>query len=161
MSGGHLASISDGFVNDFIAQEGVEAFEVMGINNFWIGGNDLKKRGDWEWVDGNSWQYSNWASNESVNDSRNSCAAISLPEGLWYSKSCYESKPYVCEVPSLPLHTTTNSYNDQVTSSQWTAPQKYTTPRSVSNCEDGWSYLKTTNRCYKVTFHICFRGYLV
>jgi hypothetical protein len=41
MSGGHLASVHDGFVNAFIAQGGVEAFQIMEVESFWVGGHDL------------------------------------------------------------------------------------------------------------------------
>ena len=74
-SDGHLASISDLFVNDFVAQGGVEAFEIMQVDNFWIGGDDLEKRGSWEWIGGAQFDYTNWADQEPVDDARSFCIA--------------------------------------------------------------------------------------
>ena len=60
LSGGHLAAIPDGFVNAFVAQGGVEAFQIMEVDDFWIGGHDLHSMATWEWVNDDDWRYSNW-----------------------------------------------------------------------------------------------------
>jgi hypothetical protein len=60
LSGGHLASIADGFVNAFVAQNGVEAFRIMQVASFWIGGHDLHTQSKWEWVNDDEWGYTNW-----------------------------------------------------------------------------------------------------
>jgi len=142
---GHLASITDLFINDFVAQGGTEAFEVMNTPNFWVGGNDLTKQGRWEWISGTKFAFENWADNEPKKDGRSFCIALSLPQGLWYSQSCYESKPYVCEVPALNVTTTPHSVP--------TRPNRHhstTTLTSVRTCEDGWSYLNRTGLCYRL-----------
>jgi len=160
-SHGHLASISNLFVNDFVAQGGVEAFEVMQVDNFWIGGDDLEKRGNWEWIDGADFAFTNWAENEPIDDSRSFCTAISLPEGYWSATNCYQSKPYVCEVPEKSTTTIKQVKKIKTTPirptrhHQITTPKRRPHPRNVTSqppalCENGWSHLNSTNLCYKL-----------
>jgi len=146
-SHGHLASVGDLFVNDFIAQGGVEAFEVMQVDNFWIGADDLEKRDRWEWIDGTKFGFTNWASKEPTNDSRSFCSALSLPEGLWYAKSCYESKPYVCK---LPASSHSQKHKPKMLSLRYSRHRSPNTTQPTTICNDGWSYLNSTNLCYKV-----------
>jgi hypothetical protein len=122
----------------------VEAFEVMQIDNFWIGANDLKKQDVWEWIDGSDFSFTNWELNEPVNDSRSYCAALSLPEGQWVSKSCYESKPYVCALPASSTHKST-----PLRSSRHFNPTT-TAARRKNSCNPEWSYLNSTGLCYRV-----------
>lgn len=58
--GGMLASVDSKEVNDFIDK-------LTGKKCYWIGGNDIKKEGDWRWADGAKVVYSNWAGNEPDN----------------------------------------------------------------------------------------------
>ncbi|KAI6243872.1 hypothetical protein M3Y99_00052800 [Aphelenchoides fujianensis] len=50
-SHGHLSSIPDGFVNAFVAHGGNEAFLVMEVEDFWIGGQNLEDQSVWRWAD--------------------------------------------------------------------------------------------------------------
>lgn len=67
LSGGHLASINDGFTNAFVSHGGEffvkkndficffignEAFLIMEEDDFWVGGQNLEDQTKWEWVDG-------------------------------------------------------------------------------------------------------------
>ncbi len=58
--GGMLASIDSKAANDFIDK-------LTNKKCYWVGGNDLKKEGDWRWADGSKVIYSNWAGNEPDN----------------------------------------------------------------------------------------------
>jgi len=154
-SQGHLASISNLFVNDFVAQAGVEAFEIMGVDDFWIGWNDLESKGHWEWVDGAKFNFTNWDADQPA-DTRSDCTALSLPEGLWVAESCYAAKPYVCELK--PINTTVNpkTRGPQTTSQhhpKTTATRgKRTRPTQPTlDCQNGWAYLNSTRLCYKIT----------
>jgi hypothetical protein len=140
-------------VNAFVAQGGVEAFDVMQIDNFWIGGNDLEKRGRWEWIDGDDFSFKNWDQHQPANDSRSFCVALSLSEGQWEARSCYESKPYVCELPASTHSTDVKqTHNNSKQPLRSARHQKPTVKGHSQNgvCEDGWAYLKSTDLCYKV-----------
>lgn len=59
-SGGYLASIHNELQNDFVAQFGAEAFDVMNVSNFWIGAHNLRDPKQWEWTDRSVFDFSNW-----------------------------------------------------------------------------------------------------
>uniref|UniRef100_A0AC34FAF4 C-type lectin domain-containing protein n=1 Tax=Panagrolaimus sp. ES5 TaxID=591445 RepID=A0AC34FAF4_9BILA len=103
-SGGHLASISDGFTNVLLAQYAKKT--LVGATDFWIGGQDLGKKDTWIWVDGANFTYTNWAPEEPVELPGFDCLGLTIAKGLWYTYDCYKLKPYVCEIPpTAPLPT--------------------------------------------------------
>ena len=57
--GGYLATITSHDENDFVynnlCTEGVE---------YWLGGTDELSEGDWEWITGEHWSFTNWAPGE-------------------------------------------------------------------------------------------------
>ncbi|KAI6212938.1 hypothetical protein M3Y94_00089100 [Aphelenchoides besseyi] len=110
--GGHLTSIVDDFVNAFVAQGGVEAFEIMTVTNFWIGAHDLHNQSHFEWIDDSNMTYSNWGQNQPETEANTThrCVSVELNEGWWHTSSCYDRKPYVCElIPSEPSDSTTSA----------------------------------------------------
>lgn len=121
----------------------------MQVDNFWIGGDDLETPNTWQWLDSTKFNFTNWAKNEPAKDSRSFCTALSLPEGLWYAKSCYESKPYVC---ALPASNETNMAKHKNTSLRATRHQPTSTQHQTIKaiCNEGYSYLNATDLCYKV-----------
>ena len=52
--GGMLASVKTKKVNDFIDK-------LTGKKCYWVGGNDLKKEGEWRWPDGSKVTYVSWS----------------------------------------------------------------------------------------------------
>lgn len=54
--GGHLVTVTSEAENDFI----YSIIENKTKNLYWLGANDVKKEGVWEWVTGEIWTYSNW-----------------------------------------------------------------------------------------------------
>ncbi|KAI6230028.1 C-type lectin domain-containing protein [Aphelenchoides fujianensis] len=99
MYGAHLVSIEDDFVNAFVAQGGVEAFEIMTATEFWIGAHDLHNKSVWNWADDQPWAFTKWQSGEpdlGPNETRR-CVAMQLDEGWWRAADCFDRKPYVCE----------------------------------------------------------------
>lgn len=55
IGGGNLASITSDDENLFITS-------LTEGSSVWIGGNDPTNANDWQWSDGSSWEYVNWAS---------------------------------------------------------------------------------------------------
>ena len=58
--GTHLVSITRLDENDQVS-------DVFGSNNGWIGLNDIVTDGSYEWTDGTSFNYANWANNQPTN----------------------------------------------------------------------------------------------
>ena len=57
-NGGHLASVSSVFVNNFLKGAAQAAFFNTGT--FWLGKTKLYT-GKWTWSDGSNYTYDNWA----------------------------------------------------------------------------------------------------
>ena len=59
--GGHLATLTSADENRFV-------WESIGMNRYWLGGYQVNKldepAGNWAWVTGETWNYTNWASPE-------------------------------------------------------------------------------------------------
>lgn len=66
---GHLATITSAEENAFIADN-----IILGIASIWIGGyqlpNSPEPEGEWAWVTGEDWEFTNWDDLEPNNDQR-------------------------------------------------------------------------------------------
>ena len=64
--GGHLATVIN-------AQEWADMRAVLGASlagkNLWLGGTDEGSEGNWRWITGEKWTFSNWRAGEPSNDS--------------------------------------------------------------------------------------------
>jgi hypothetical protein len=152
-SNGHLASVPDLSVNTFIAETGVEVFDIMQTDNFWIGGDDLEKKNSWKWSNGANFDYNNWADKEPVDDGRSFCTAIALDGGEWSARNCYEPKPYVCEVPQIA--NSQKQHSNKTAKHGLLRPNRHQKPnklhiQSEPKCNKNWSYLPATDLCYKI-----------
>jgi hypothetical protein len=58
--GGYLATITTAAEQKFIEN----LISRGGQNQYWLGGTDEKSEGNWEWITGEPWIYSNWDSPE-------------------------------------------------------------------------------------------------
>lgn len=52
--GGHLATVADKGEDDFLR-------ELAGGKDFWLGGTDEEKEGEWRWVTGEPFRFTHWA----------------------------------------------------------------------------------------------------
>lgn len=71
------------------------------VTDWWIGFNDVKTEGTFEWVSGESVGYTRWASGEPNNLSNEDCVLL-YADGSWNDKAC--SSPWyrsICENVSL------------------------------------------------------------
>lgn len=90
--GGHLASISNAFLNNFLTGY---LDTTMDQSLFWIGGTTtIAKDASWVWTDGTAFRYTNWESGKSFNLNLEIfigdpgtgpyyCTYLEVPEGLW------------------------------------------------------------------------------
>jgi hypothetical protein len=59
---GHLATITTANENNFVfSQIGIAGIDI------WLGGTDENSEGNWEWITGEPWSYTNWAAGQPDN----------------------------------------------------------------------------------------------
>jgi uncharacterized repeat protein (TIGR02543 family) len=63
--GGHLATITNTEEQKFIEDLLAKGTKVA----YWLGGTDRNNQGDWEWITGEPWSYTNWGAGEPNNGS--------------------------------------------------------------------------------------------
>uniref|UniRef100_A0A914DTR1 C-type lectin domain-containing protein n=1 Tax=Acrobeloides nanus TaxID=290746 RepID=A0A914DTR1_9BILA len=121
-AGGDLAASTNVFTNQFLLNLSIANFPNPG--GFWIGGSNLVEgTGNWSWIDGNVWSYTNWASGRPRNINSYDAIQMHSPNGFWYDASKTGLLPYICEIPINPSR----------------------------NCpEPNWVYFGKTGSCYQV-----------
>jgi len=65
--GGHLASVTSNATRDFV----LEGMNRTGLNEAYIGGNDIEEEGTWKWTDCTPWGVTFWASRQPDNSKGN------------------------------------------------------------------------------------------
>ena len=73
-------------------------------NTFWIGANDIKKEGRFEWSDGNPLSFTFWWAGEPNNKGsrgQEDCVHLKLPRyrRTWNDLNCSLRNPYICKIP--------------------------------------------------------------
>uniref|UniRef100_A0A914EDE9 Uncharacterized protein n=1 Tax=Acrobeloides nanus TaxID=290746 RepID=A0A914EDE9_9BILA len=97
---GHLLSISNSFVNSFIA-ESTKSMMLDSSLQVFIGG--YLNGSSWTWSDGSPFVYNRWAKGQP--NGNGSCIGLNPRDEYWYSLSCDMLIPfYICEaVSSTPV----------------------------------------------------------
>lgn len=94
--GGELVTIQDAAQNAFIYRE----IKKRKFDKAWIGLNDIKKEGKFEWVDTMTCAtYINWGENEpnNHNGDNEDCTEIRVSwSGKWNDLACTYKRPSVC-----------------------------------------------------------------
>ena len=91
--GGDLASITDRFENERI----IAHLDQIGIDeNIWIGANDIKDEGNFEWSDGNAFSFSNWYQEEPNNQGDEDCVNLK-PVRKWNDQTCSSKLAFICK----------------------------------------------------------------
>ena len=89
--GGHLAVISTAEENRFVN-------ELSQAQNIWLGGCDSANEGVFEWLTGETFYYTNWASGEPNNGGPGEQDYIQMyANGTWDDVKYQETKKFVCE----------------------------------------------------------------
>ncbi|KAH7700879.1 MRC1L-E protein [Aphelenchoides avenae] len=114
-------------------------FESFRVNNvaklangpYWIG---LSGSEVWYWEDEADLNYTNWARGEPkvANPNVTYCVAVDSQDRKWHVQDCKKTLPYVCKVPPVDLPKSPGS-----------------APSSDLQCQDGWTYVDDSNKCYK------------
>lgn len=90
---GHLISIADEELNSAVA-----ALKRPYSGPAFIGGTDQAVEGQWKWIDGASWSYTNWNPGQ---PSGQDCLGIK-GGGKWYAQSCGNRLKGIYLLPSSP-----------------------------------------------------------
>ena len=95
--GYHLVTLDDGDENAYV--HGV--LDLIGIEGWWAGLNDIASEGDWVWVSGSSSGYRNWGSGQPNNWLWNQHCMELYSEGrdTWNDETCSDRRRFVCESP--------------------------------------------------------------
>ncbi|CAI5451626.1 unnamed protein product [Caenorhabditis angaria] len=144
--GGHLASIQNGQENILVQSNGALAFGKSNYTDFWIGANDLETSGKWAWTDGTTFSYTSWGTGQPQTGA--DCVSQDKSDGTWSTIGCTSYRPFVCVTPPI----------NPVTCPPVTTPIPATCPAPTPcppkvcapACDQGWTYLQTTDSCYHV-----------
>jgi hypothetical protein len=85
---GHLATITSAGENEFLRAE------IGG--EVWLGGTDVRVEGQWEWITGESWSYSNWHPGE-PNNLYPEHYLMMYGRGTWNDARGVDPRSFVCE----------------------------------------------------------------
>jgi len=76
---GHLATVTSTEENAWL----VDTFTGSGLNKHLFGGTDQTVEGNWEWVTGEAWAYTNWAPGEPNNYNNEDYVEFWNNNGTW------------------------------------------------------------------------------
>ncbi|XP_071789139.1 uncharacterized protein [Asterias amurensis] len=132
-AGGRLVIIEDKYELSFLsAQLGMENGD-----DFFIGFSDSKTPGLYEWMDGSSVTYTNWAEGQ-PDDQAGNCVTMNsgMDAGYWTDRDCSVKRRYICE----------KAGNGQP---PLTPPPAITpTQPSDTDCQAGWTGYGT--QCFRI-----------
>ena len=74
------------------------------VKSFWIGANDMKREGRFEWSDGSPFSFTNWWAREPNNrGSRGQEDCVHLKSSRyrrkWNDLACSFKHPFICKIP--------------------------------------------------------------
>jgi hypothetical protein len=98
--GYHLTSIRSASEDHWLEQ----TVASLGNSKWWIGLNDIGKKGRWQWLDGTPYGYQHWGAGE-PNDAGGMEDCVQLNrfgvDGGWNDEPCDGALPFVCESPAF------------------------------------------------------------
>ena len=113
--GGHLASITNERIDNYIRSKVHPAKHHVNYNNFkypWLGGSDSKK-GEWRWTDGSQWNFTKWGNAQPNDFNQNQkCLQMNrhpIHDG-WNDYDCEAQQRFVCSQHICPNYGTNNSF---------------------------------------------------
>ena len=96
----HLASVPSPSIREYI----LSSMKRKNINNIWLGGNDIKEEGVWNWNDCTPWKVSFWAKWEPTKSKHENCLTLVLNfpsqthlNKKWNNKNCDYKLSFLCQ----------------------------------------------------------------
>ncbi|TKR62255.1 hypothetical protein L596_026243 [Steinernema carpocapsae] len=117
--GGHLAS--------FHTSADWNKLDNQFDQDYYIGGT--RKNGKWQWTDGSTFNYSNWAAGQPSKNKNKNCVNADPVTGLWSSVDCSTALAFLCKNGMYPE-------NQQTT---W--PPSHGSCPTASECHNGYVYI--------------------
>ena len=90
--GGHLVSVTNEGVNDYMLIR-------VGQRQVWIGANDQRQEGTWEWTDSSTFKFTDWAPGQPGKERSENCAEFYNTNEYqrgWNDLDCEASLNFVC-----------------------------------------------------------------
>uniref|UniRef100_A0A914EIM3 C-type lectin domain-containing protein n=1 Tax=Acrobeloides nanus TaxID=290746 RepID=A0A914EIM3_9BILA len=141
---GHLASIPDGFTNNYIT--GLMD-STQNKTRFWLGGTTtITSNASWAWTDGTVFQYSSWEPGDPFNGT-GYCTLLVVPYGIWGSYYCdysSSSTAFLCEFANPDFKAPANPDFKAPANLDFKAPIK------SASCPDGAFLGFNKSICYEV-----------
>ena len=95
--GGHLASVNSELVYNFLLKTMKDVMKSEKDPQMWIGANDHKEEGSWNWTDCSEWGFEMWAGSQPNGGKEQQCARMDNHGGVgWYDVQCGNSNPFFC-----------------------------------------------------------------
>lgn len=93
-AGYSLASIHSEAEDDFVT----ETAASYSSGTWWIGLNDRRSEGNYQWSDGSPFDYEGWDTGEPNNAGNEDCGELRTTGG-WNDVSCFAGRPFICATP--------------------------------------------------------------
>jgi len=89
---GNLATITNLRTQNYLQ----DRFGSRSSSKFmWIGASDHGRQGNWKWINGESFGFTNWASGSPTGEN---CLQFNCKsKGAWMDEDCRDEKPFLCE----------------------------------------------------------------
>lgn len=92
----HLLTIDDADEDTFALDE---ARDIDNSTRWWMGFNDRRREGVWEWEDGSPVRFTNWQADEPNDQGGEDCGQLNFfSDGTWNDQACTLRYPFVCEL---------------------------------------------------------------
>ena len=98
---GYLATVTSLQEEEFI----VSNFPEIYPEYVWLGASDEASEGDWQWITGEAWDYTDWAIGEPNGGTYENCLEYGDYEPGWNDANCYyhETNFYLVEYSLIPI----------------------------------------------------------
>ena len=101
---GHLATVTSAGEDNFL----VNTFPGVIPLHVWIGGTDAASEGNWQWITGEAWSYTNWDPGEPNGGTDENCLEYTDGAAKWNDGPCdAEAEAYLVEYEAAAVPTMT------------------------------------------------------